>query len=200
VRFVVLHVTEKSELPTTEGIRVSGVGLGHVTRAVDLVVEHHQHTLAYGLLASRQGHRVIQIDGTISRDRGRGPHCADDDDGLSAFHDQIEKVRGLLDGVGPVGDDNSVDIVLREQLVDSLRELQPGIVVHVLAGDLEYLLAFDVGDLLQFRHCFDEARDAHGGGGIAYRGRACRTGTGDRAAGSEDRDVGEAWSPPQRDR
>ena len=128
VRFVVLHVTEKSELPTKEGVRVSRVGLGYVTRTIDLVVKHYQHTLAYGLLASRQGHRVVQIDGPISRDRGRGSHRADDDDRFPAFHDQIEKVCGLLDVVRSVGYDDSVDVVLREQLVDAFGELQPGVV------------------------------------------------------------------------
>ena len=190
MRGVVLHVTHEAQFPGAEGVGVGGVGLGHVARAVDLIVEHDQYTLADRIRTAGEGHGVIQVDGPVGGDRGRRPHGANDHDRLSALDHEVQEVRGLLDGIRAVGDDDAVDVALREQLVDTFSELEPVLVVHVFAGDLEHLLALDVGDLFQFRDSLDQPLYADGGGLVTDgRGARCAR-AGDRASGRKDHHIG----------
>ena len=89
-----------------------------------------------------------------------------------------------------MSDDDAVDVCLREQLVDPLGEFQPIVVIHVFAGNLKHLLAFDVGDFLQFRNSLDQSLDAYGGGLIAHGRRGRCAGAGDRATGRQDHHIG----------
>ena len=53
--------------------------------------------------------------------------------------------------VGAVRDRDAVDVRRGQQLVDALGELEPDLVVHVLAADAGDLLARDVGEVLELR-------------------------------------------------
>ena len=90
-----------------------------------------------------------------------------------------------------MGDDDAVHVWLRQQHVDALGEREPVLVAHVLAGDLKYLLAADVGHLGQFRHRLDQALHADRGGGVADRGGAGGASAGNCAAGGQNGDVGQ---------
>ena len=70
-----------------------------------------------------------------------------------------------------------------------LRELQPDLVVHVLAADAGDLLAGDVGDVLQLRDRLDQDVDADGARLVAGVGLR-RGGAGDGSAGGQDHDLG----------
>ena len=69
-----------------------------------------------------------------------------------------------------MGDDNTVNVVLREQLIYALGEFKPVLVAHVLAGNLKYLFTLDVGDFLQFWDGLNQALHPDGRRGVADGG------------------------------
>src|SRR5580704_9805696 len=153
---VVLHVAEHAEIGRAERIRRRSIGLGDLAPSVDFVIEADQYSFAHGLFAARQDHRIVEIDWTIGADCGSRTHGADHDHWLFALHCEVEEVGRLLDRVRAVRHDDTVGVVLREQLIDTFGERQPIIVGNALARDLIDLLATYVRDLLQFRHAVDE--------------------------------------------
>src|SRR6478672_8651263 len=92
-------------------------------------------------LLPAQDHRIVEIDRTIGADCGSRTHGADHDHWLFALHCEVEEVGRLLDRVRAMRHDDTVDVVLREQLIDTFRERQPIIVGNALARDLIDLLA-----------------------------------------------------------
>ena len=104
-------------------------------------------------------HRVVEIHGAVRTDGGRGSHGAHEHDGLVAFHDQVEKVAGLLGRVRAVRDHDAVGVLGGEHFIEAVGELEPHLVVHVLAADVDDLLAGDVGDVLHLWYGVDEILD-----------------------------------------
>ena len=54
---------------------------------------------------------------------GPSHHRANQHDGFLAFDHKIEKIRGFLKSIGPVRDDDPINIVLRKQRIDPLCKL-----------------------------------------------------------------------------
>ena len=81
--------------------------------------------------------------------------------GLVALDGEVEEVGGLFHGVGAVGDDDTVHVILGQQLVDPLGQLEPHLVVHVLGADLDHLLPLHLGHVLHLGHGGDQGLDGH---------------------------------------
>jgi hypothetical protein len=118
-----------------------------------------------------------------------GPSApADESHGLVGGDGQVEEERGLLERVGAVGYHDAIHRSVLDQLVDPPTQLEPDLVVHVLAADAGDLLARDLGDLAQLGHSVDEDVDRQLARHVARLARLLLF-TGNRAAGREDDDL-----------
>jgi hypothetical protein len=93
----------------------------------------------------RRGHRdgVGEVLRAVGQARGRRPHRRREDDRLGRREHALQEVRGLLERVGAVGDDDRRDLGPREVAGDAPGKRAPGGEVHVLAVELRDLLALD---------------------------------------------------------
>ncbi len=170
-----------------EGLHVGGVALGDGPGAVDVVVGDDQHAASLGLRIGRDADGVVDVQRPVGAERRRRPHRAGEHDRLVGLHDQVEEVGGLFHRVGAVRDGHAVDIRLGGQLVHFGGELDPHLVVHVLAADGGDLHAAHVGEGLHLRHGLDQ--HVHGDRARLVAGRRGRfRGAGDGAAGGDDDD------------
>jgi hypothetical protein len=135
----------------------------------------------------RRGHRdgIGEVLRAVGEARGRRPHRRREDDRLGRREHALQEVRGLLERVGAVGDDDRRDLGPREMSRRRAGKRPPGGEIHVLAVELRDLLALD-GDAGRERERGDERRDRQRrrpvGDVVVGRGGAA----GDRSAGAED--------------
>ena len=78
-----------------------------------------------------------------------------------------------------MGNNNTVDIILRQQLIAALRQTQQQRIGNTAAVDIAQLLAADMRQLAQFRHTCQQIGNAVGTGSIASH-----LGTGGSLAGN----------------
>ena len=83
-------------------------------------------------------------------------HRPDQHHRLVALHDQVQEVGGLFHRVGAVGDDDAVDVLGLQEDVHAVGQLEPDLIVHVLAADVDQLLAGDLGELVHARRGVDQ--------------------------------------------
>ncbi len=188
-RAAALHHPEDAELRRAERVERDGVGLGDVARRVDPVVHAHHDAATHGLATGGERHGVVEVHRAVGRDRRRRPHGPHQHDRLGALDHEVEEVRRLLQRVGAVGDHDAGHVVAGEQLVDPPGEGQPVRRRHVLARDLEHLLAADAGHRGKLRDRRDQRRDADRRRGVPHGGGGGGGGAGDGAAGGQDRHV-----------
>ena len=167
-----------------EGRGQRGVGLAHMARGVNLVIQNHQRAEAARLRRRRHRHRRQQVGGTIRAGRRRAAHGAGHHHRPVARRQQIEREGCLLDGVGALDHHGAVE-ALRESRrnlarhVDHVRQRQRG------AGQAQRRARLDIGHRRQL---------GHGGDQIARvqrrRDAPCRSGRhGDGAAQRQDQDA-----------
>ena len=116
--------------------------------------------------------------------------------------DEAQEVAGLLHRVGAVGDHHGVHVFLCQHFVQTLGELEPDLVVHVLTADVDHLLAGDVRQIAQVGNGLDEIFHLEAAGLVA-RVLAFSLRPGDGAAGCQDHHVrlcGPARAGPQHQR
>ena len=101
-----------------------------ITTRLDFVVHGHQYAFAASFFATGYRYRVVQVEHTVSGHCSARAHGANDDDWLVGFFNQVEEVGGLFQGIGAVGDHNSVDIFAVCQLGNPAPQLQ-----QVVVGD-----------------------------------------------------------------
>ena len=58
-----------------------------------------------------------------------------------------------------MGDDHAVHVIPRQHGVAAAGELQPDLVIHILAGDVGDLFAGQLGNVPELRHGTDEVGD-----------------------------------------
>ena len=134
------------------------------------------------------GHRVVQVARAVGADRRGRPHRADQHHRLVALDHQVQEVRGLLHGVGAVGDDDAVDVVARP--ARSLTRLASFSQTASFMSWLPMLATcspVSVGELVDVGHGLDQVLDLEGARLVAVA-RTGRLGAGDGAAGGEDLD------------
>ena len=119
VRHVVLHVPQEPRIRAPERRHVSGIGLGDAEGRRNLVVHRHHDALAPGLAARGQCDGIDEIKRPVGTHCRCGPHGCDEDDGLVALDDKIEKVRRLFKRIRTVRDDDAVDVVLCQRYLSS---------------------------------------------------------------------------------
>jgi hypothetical protein len=86
---------------------------------------------------------------------------------------EIEKVGGLFERAGPVGNDDASRCgILREDPVDAARDRQPVVERDVRAANVDDLLDLHVRVLRDFRHARDQLRPEHRAGLVF--GQRCR--------------------------
>ena len=91
-----------------------------------------------------------------------------------------------------MGDDDAVNIVLRQQNIDALCKRQHDVQRHVLGPDVGNLFAFHVGEFLDSRNSGEHRVNGHCARGVAglSSGRGC---PGDSATGSQNYDIGQLF-------
>ena len=162
-------------------------GLRDVARAVDLVVDHDQHAAPARAGLAAAATALYRLAGPSALIAVAGRIEPTSTTGLSLLTTRFRKYA--------VSSMVSVPWVIttpstsgwREQLVRALGELEPDLVVHVLAADVRDLLAAELGDLVELRHRLDQVLDLEAGP-TCSRTQSCLPGSGDRAAGGEDHD------------
>ncbi len=101
------HPAERAGARGGEGMRGAGVHLGDRGRGVHLVGEDDEHPQATGRCVDGDAHGGEQVGGAVGPWAARGAHRAGDDDRRLDLAEQVEQVGGLLDRVGPLGDDDA---------------------------------------------------------------------------------------------
>ena len=101
------HEAGEAPVRALEGPDLGRVGLGYLAGEVDLVVCDDKHAAARGPGMRRGRDCIIEVHGAVRAHGGGGPHGPDKHDRLLAADDEIQKIRGLLHGVGPVGHHDS---------------------------------------------------------------------------------------------
>ena len=127
------------------------MGLGHMARAVNLVVQADQNAPACRLRLCRQAYGIKEIHGAIRAEGRSRAHGAGQDYRLPAMHGEMQKIGRLLQGVCAVGDDYAICIP-RQQLIAAGSQLQPGCPVHILAVETCNLLPCDLRHFPDGRH------------------------------------------------
>ena len=197
------------------------IGLGHLARGVDLVVEHHERTEATRGGIGRHAEALEQVGGALVPDRARVPHGPDHDDRPIVSYREVQEVRDLLERVGTAGHHDAGQVLLLvEQRVDPAGERKPLVQRELGARDVGELLALGPrvgGDLWNGGQQFfvrepcasavgdrstrrDEPHSRESYGGRAFgdgcglcRGRLTRSGTAEAGPCMSKR--GEAWFP-----
>ena len=132
--------------PALERLHPQRVGLCHLARRIDLVVQHHEHAFVARVGRRRDAERIQQIRRALVAERAGVSHGAHEHDGLGGRDGQMEEVRQLLERVGARRDDGPGEAgVVVEDVVDAPRQLDPLIQCHRCAGD--------VGELLRLGPC-----------------------------------------------
>ena len=83
---------------------------------------------------------------------------------LDVLHDERQEVARLLERVGAMRNQNAIGARIGERRVDAFRQLQPDLVVHVLAADARHLLAGEDRQLVQIGDRLEERVDVVGAG------------------------------------
>jgi hypothetical protein len=71
------------------------------------------------------GHRVQQVLRAIGNQRGSRAHRAGQHDGLGRGQQRLQEERGFLQRIGAMGDDDALDIGLRQVMADARGQLGP---------------------------------------------------------------------------
>jgi len=82
-------------------------------------LRQHHHAFAARVFRSGDAHAVVEIERTVAADRAERMHRADHHHRLVGLHPQVEKVSGLFERGGAVGDDRSGGFRLGQPLVDA---------------------------------------------------------------------------------
>lgn len=191
VRFVVLDVVQEVQFWCFEGVYGGGVGFGYFMVSIDLVVQGYQYVFVDGFFGVGQQYGVVQVDWVVSVDGGGGMYCVYDYYWFFVFDYQVQEVGGFFDGIGVVGDDDVIDVILCQQGVDVFGQFQLGFVVYVFVGDLYDLFVVYVGDFFEFRNGGDECIYVDFGSGVVDGGGVGGIGIGDGVVGGQDDDIGQ---------
>ena len=136
-----------------EGLHPIGVGFGHVTGRLDLVVEHHQRAPAGGLLCRRYPHGVQQVVIGVGSHGRRRTHGSRYHDGPAVPHRQVQEIGRFLQRGGAVGHRRAGGFrVGGEALVDTVRQHQPVVGIDLRTAYVDDLLGDHIGQLVGFRH------------------------------------------------
>ena len=125
---------EQAEFATFERVDGERVCLRDFAGGINFVVERDQNAFAdrRGICGNSYG--VEQINRAVRTYRRGGTHCPRQYNRFVAVNRQVQEIRGLLNRVGAVRDDNAVNVA-GKQFVDSRRKLEPNFVGDVLAVD-----------------------------------------------------------------
>jgi hypothetical protein len=175
------QLTERPAVGRGKGTHAGGVGLADPRGRVDLVGDHDHDAPVAGPRRDRGADRGEQVRRPVVPGLGRVAHRAGDDERLRSAVPQVEQVRGFLDRVRALGDDDRIGArrvgVLR-------RDVE---VTQVIEGQRGTGQPPDVDDL----DVRGYLRQAGNGGHELGRGQGRRhpaaggTGHGDRSAHAE---------------
>ena len=148
-----IGVSQEAKFVGTEGLHSKGAGLGHVPAALDLVIQHRQHPQAGGIRAGGGPHRVQQIQVGIGAERRGRPHGPGYHHRFGGFDGQVEKIGGLLQSGGAVGNDYTRHIrFFPEDLVDPPGQSQPFSRADGGAAHADQVFRPHFGDVLNLRN------------------------------------------------
>ena len=145
-----------------------GVDLLRFGRGEDLLVHHHQHAAVRATRARpRRAPPRADSAGPSQPGFGDGADGADEHHRLRGEQQQIEQVGGLLERVGPVRDDEAVDVRALEPRRGAPRQSPHLLRRDVRSGQPRDVLVLDVGDRRQARARARESRHPDSAGTAA---------------------------------
>ena len=148
-----VHHAEDAVAAGLERVQAKRVGLGDLSRRVDLVVEHDQRAFAACIGGRGDPETLEEVGRAFVPERARVAHRSDHDHGPVAAHREVEEVGELLERVGPAGDDEPGDRGVRpEDLVQPSGERDPLIQRQLAARQVRELLELRPGVALDSRH------------------------------------------------
>ena len=107
---VAVHDAEHAVAARLERLQPQRIGLGHLARGVDLVVEDDHDAASARRRIRGDPESLEQVGGPFVSERARVAHRADDHDRPRVTDGQVEKVRELLERVGAAGDDDAGEL------------------------------------------------------------------------------------------
>ena len=120
------------------------VRLAHEASRVNFVVEHDERAESHGVGCGGDSHRGEQVRRTVGTGQRRIAHRSRHHDGLGSTHEEIERKRGLLQGVRALGHDHAGRATV-EARGDLARESDEVRQREITGGELTERHARDVG-------------------------------------------------------
>jgi hypothetical protein len=185
----VLDSSERAILTRGKSRSTRGTAFSDVARAVNTIVEDGKHALSECAFCGGHRNCIVQIHGAVRRHRVGRPHRSRQDDGLCRFGDQVKQKGGFFERVGPVQDDDAIDVGTRRNAVDAHCQAFPSFQVDIFAVDVRELLGADAGDSGQSRHGTANLCDIDRSGAIPRRQPGVFGAAGNRSARRDQRDM-----------
>ena len=191
-----LDPAEPADVQAAERVERRGVGLRDVVGGLDRPGEDDHHPRSGELLRAGRRDRIAQVVRAVVVGLRRIAHRAGHDDRLGRIDDQIEEEARLLDRVGPLDEDDTVDLGVGREVADPPRDLGQ-VQERPVAGRLAAVVDRDeVGDPVEAGGPGEDRRSVEGGdraAGLRIDEHA------DRAPGEHDRDPlqpDHSWGSP----
>ncbi len=173
-----------------ERLEPERVGLGHVARGVDLVVEDHEHALIARLWIGGDADAFEQIGGALIAHGAGIAHRPDHHHRPRVADGQVQEERRFLQRVGAARHDNPGEVLIAgEGLVDAFRQAHPLLECQLAAGHVGELFVRELGETLDAGHRFGQLR----------RREAPAVAVGDGAAGGHKVDARQGAGRTLRD-
>ena len=139
---IFFHEAQRPGVSGGKRVESVGVVLLDIACTVDDTGAHGDDALCQRIERNRD--RIQDVLGSIGRQRGRGAHGAGEDHRLARLQHRLQEPGRLLQGIGPVGDDDPFDGGVRQPMGAPQREFAPDGKTHVLAVDLRHLLGHQI--------------------------------------------------------
>ena len=122
-------------------LHVARVRLADIPCVVELIVQRYEHSSPARTGVRCCGDRIVEVARTISANCGCRTHRPNHHDGLVTMGYEAEKIARLLERIGSVSDDGAVALGRVQSGVQTVRQFQPHLIIHVLATDVDHLLS-----------------------------------------------------------
>ena len=170
---VAVDDAQHADTARLEGVEPQRVGLGHVARGVDLVVEHDERAEASRRRIGSDAEGREQVGGALVAERARVAHRPDHDHWPVVSHREVQEVGDLLERVGAARHDEAGEAgVAGEHRIGAPGEIEPLGERQLAAGGVGELLGLRANDLGEIG---DRREQLIGGQAAAVAGwRWCR--------------------------
>ena len=136
-----IYIAYLAIVATLESSHVGSMSLDHILSVEQNVVHSAHHATTLGVCTCCSHHSTIEVSRAISANTSTWAHRTYQYHRFVAVNGQIQEVSSLFHGVGSVSHHYAVVTLVVQQLVNSLSQFQPHLVVHILRTNIYELLA-----------------------------------------------------------